>query len=119
MMTYNQRIRKISMHLLHELPQGTNLLRRPRILGLSRRIQPAFEAYPDRVTVMVHHMSTRLRDIPAVLDGPIATHVFMITDALPALGAMVLIDLRYGVMLVRHNPIAVQDNHCNLSHNDY
>ena len=67
--------------------------------------------------IMPRHMSTWLRDIPAMLNGTVTTHEFMITDALPALGAMVGIDLCNGVMLMRHNPIAVNDNHCNLTHN--
>ena len=70
----------------------------------------------NRMAIMPHDMSPRLRDIPAVLDGAVTTHILMITDALPALGAMVRIDLRNGVMLMRHNPIAVNDDHCNPSH---
>ena len=117
MMTYNQRLREIPMITLHELTQGSDLLRSPRIFGLSMRIQPTLIADANRMAIMPHDMSPRLRDIPAVLDGAVTTHIFMITDAFPALLSMVGIDLRNGVMLMRHNPVAVNDNHINFTHN--
>lgn len=116
-MTDDDGIRKIRMITLHELPQGSDLLRSPRIFGITIRIQPTFIAYPNRMPIMPHDMSPRLRDIPAVLDGAVTTHIFMITDAFPALLSMVGIDLGNGIMLVRHNPVAVNDNHINFTHN--
>ena len=116
-MTDDDGIRKIRMITLHELPQSTDLLRSPRIFGLSMRIQPTLIANPNRMAIMPHDMSPRLRNIPAVLDSAITPHIFMITDALPALLSMVGIDLGNGIMLVRHNPVAVNDNHINFTHN--
>jgi hypothetical protein len=49
MMTNDDSLRKVSMHPFHQLPQGTNLLRRPCVAGFPSRIQSSLIADADRI----------------------------------------------------------------------
>ena len=116
MMTYNQRIREIPMIPLHELPQGTDLLRSPRIFGLSMRIQPTLIADADRMPIMPHDMGTHLREMTTSLDSAITSHDEVVADTLPALALVPIVDVFRRAPLSRPDSRAMNDDKSDLSH---
>lgn len=116
MMSDDDSIREIRMITLDELSQGTNLLRCPRILSLSRRIQPAFVADRNRMSVMPHTVGTHLSEMSANLHAAVTTHHIVVPDPLPvdAVSHSLLvpvINLRRRACLVRTYRRTMNDNH--------
>lgn len=117
MMPNNQRIREVSMHPLHQFAQRTNLLGSAGISSIPCRVKPTLVADADRVLVMSYDMSTHLFQPSADKDLPLAVHPEVIAYTLPSLRLVVGINLLHAVMLPGPNPITMQYDKSNFSHN--
>ena len=116
MMTNDDSLRKVSMHPFHQLPQGTNLLRRPCVAGFPSRIESTLIADADRMAVMPHNMGTHLFKASSSEDFPLSVHPEMIAYTLPTLGLVVSIDLLDTIVLMGSETIAMQHDHRNFTH---
>ena len=83
MMTYNQRIREIPMITLHKLTQSTDLLRSPRIFGITIRIQPTLIADTNRMGVVMAGVHADLLFITRLIDLTVLLNVVVVGDPFP------------------------------------
>lgn len=116
MMTDDNSLREIGMHPLHQLSQGTNLLRRSGIDLLPRSIQTTLIADANGVAIMPHDMGPHLFEASSCEDLPLTVHPEMIADTLPALGLVVVVNLLDSVVLIGSETIAMQHDHSYFSH---
>ena len=111
MVTYNQCIGEVSVHLLHELTQGTNLLRGAGVAGFTSRVEAALVADPDRMPVMPHDMSPDFREMTTNLHGTVAPHHIVVTDTvLESTFTMPAVNIRCATPLPRPHRRAMNDN---------